>query len=174
MAGKCVECQVVTDNYPLMTHDERASLITRTFMLLLFLAVIAGVWFYPKSEVGKPEEKAVTASPENELMIVLHHLPGNPASEQMADIMSRVQTKYGAQVSVSQVNFKLRPEVSKAQGVTQPPHVVIISGTEKVFDFQGPWPQAKVEYKVDEILRGFKRADKDWRPPVPGMKPVGS
>lgn len=156
-----------------MTHEERAKLIKRIFMPLLFAAIVAGVWFYPKSGAGDPVEKAVTTSPENGLLIVLHHLPGDPASEQMAEILSRVQTKYGKQVIVSQVDFKLHPETSKAQGVTQPPHVVIISGTEKVFDFQGPWPQAKVEFKVEEILRGLKRVGKDWRPPVPGMKPAG-
>ena len=54
-----------------------------------------------------------------------------------------------------------------------PPHVVIIAGTEKAFDFQGQWTQAKVEFKVEEILRGLKRVGKDWRPPVPGMKQTG-
>jgi hypothetical protein len=156
-----------------MTHDERATLIKRIFMLLLFAAVVAGVWFYPKPAAKVAEEKAVTASPENGLLIVLHDLPGDPASEQMAEILKRVQTKYGKQVIVSVVDFKRHPEASKAQGVTKPPHVVIISGTEKVFDFQGVWTQAKVEYKVDEILRGLKRVGKDWRPPVPGMTPAG-
>jgi hypothetical protein len=51
--------------------------------------------------------------------------------------------------------------------------VIIISGKEKVFEFQGLWSQAQVEQKVDEILRGLKRMTKDWRPAVPGMKPVG-
>lgn len=156
-----------------MTHEERATLIKRIFMLLLIAAIIAGVWFYPKPGAKVLEEKAVTVSPENGLLIVLHHLPGDPASEQMAEILERVQAKYGKQVIVSLVDFKLHPEASKAHGVTKPPHVVIISGTEKVFDFQGAWSQAKVEFKVEEILRGLKRVGKDWRPPVPGMTPAG-
>lgn len=144
-------------------------------MPLLLAAIVAAVWFYPKpkAEVEVQEEKRVTTSPENGLLIVLHHLPGDPASEQMAEILTGVQAKYGEQVIVSLVDFKLHPEASKAQGVTKPPHVMIISGTEKVFDFQGPWSKAKVEFKVDEILRGLKRVGKDWRPPVPGMTPVG-
>lgn len=156
-----------------MTHEKRAKIIKRIFFLLLVGGIVAGVWFYPKATVKVAAEKDVT-SPENGLLIVLHRLPGDPASEQMAEILSRVQTKYGKQVIVSQVDFKTQPAVSKAQGVTQPPHVVIISGTEKVFDFQGSWSQPKVEFKVEEILRGLKRVGKDWRPPVPGMKPTGS
>ena len=156
-----------------MTHDERASLIKKIFMPLLIVALVAGVWFYPKPGAKVAAEKAVTTSPENGLLIVLHRLPGDPASEQMAEILSRVQTKYGKQIIVTEVDFKLHPEVSKAQGVTQPPHVVIISGKDKVFDFQDPWTQAQVEFKVEEILRGLKRVGKDWRPPVPGMKPAG-
>jgi hypothetical protein len=155
-----------------MTHEERAKLIKRIFMPLLIVAIVAGVWFYPKP-TAKVSAEQVVISPENGLLIVLHRLPGDPASDQMAEILNRVQTKYGKQIIVSQVDFKLNPDVSKAQGVTQPPHVVIIAGTEKVFDFQGSWTQAKVEFKVEEILRGLKRVGKDWRPPVPGMKPAG-
>ena len=155
-----------------MTHEERAKLIKRIFMPLLIVAIVAGVWFYPKP-VAKVSAEQVVTSPENGLLIILHHLPGDPSSEQMAEVLNRVQTKYGKQVIVSHVDFKLNPEVSKAQGVTQPPHVVIIAGTEKVFDFQGAWTQVKVEFKVEEILRGLKRVGKDWRPPVPGMKPAG-
>lgn len=157
-----------------MTHDERAKLIKRIFMPLLVAAILAGVWFYPKPGAKPAAEKAVTTSPENGLLIVLHRLPGDPASDQMAEILNRVQTKYGKLIIVSQVDFKLHPEVSKAQGVISTPHVVIISGKDKVFDFQGPWTQAQVEYKVDQILRGLKSVGKDWRPPVPGMKPAGS
>ena len=156
-----------------MTHDENAKLIKKIFMPALITCIAAGVWFYPKPSPKNPPEKAVTASPENGLLIVLHRLPEDPASHQMAEILSRIQTKYGKQVIVSQVDFKIDPEVPKAQGVPKPPHVVIISGKDKVFEFQGPWTQAQVEYKVDQILRGLKSVGKDWRPSVPGMKPAG-
>lgn len=73
---------------------------------------------------------------------------------------------------ICRVDFKLHPEAAKADGVTRPPHVIMISGTEKAFEFQGLWSQAQVELKVDEILRGLKRVGKDWRPVVPGMTPA--
>lgn len=106
------------------------------------------------------------------LAIIHHHLPGDPASEQLADILNKVQKKFGKLVIISRVDFKAHPEIAKAHGVTKPPHVIIISGKEKVFEFQGLWSQAQVEQKVDEILRALKRMTKDWRPAVPGMKPV--
>ena len=49
----------------------------------------------------------------------------------------------------------------------------IVAGTGKVCEFQGPWTQAQVEFKVEEILRRLRRVGKDWRPPVPGMNPAG-
>ena len=158
---------------PRMTHEGRTKLIKRIFFLLLVGGIVAGVWFYPKPAAKVAAQQVVT-SPENGLLLVLHRLPGDPGSDQMAEILNRVQTKYGKLINVSQVDFKLQPEVSKAQGVTSAPHVVIISGKDKVFDFQGPWTQPQVEYKVDQILRGLKSVGKDWRPPVPGMKPAGS
>lgn len=160
-----------------MTHEERASLIKKILLVGVLIAIVAGAWIYRKSAAIPPKEleKAlVTKSAESGLAIVHHHLPGDPASEQLADILNKVQEKYGKLVIVSRVDSKLHPEISKAQGVTKPPHVIMISGEEKVFEFQGLWSQAQVERKVDEILRGLKRMPKDWRPSVPGMRPIGS
>ena len=157
-----------------MTHEERASLIQKIFLVVLLAAIAAGVWSYSKpGKVAPLQPAVVTASPENSLSIVLHHLPGDPAGEQLAAILDRIQNKYGKLVIVSRVDSKLHPETSKAQGVTKSPHVIIIAGTEKVFEFQGLWSQAKVEQKVDEILRGIKRVGKDWRPEVKGMTRAG-
>lgn len=155
-----------------MTHEERAKRIKWIFFLVLLLGMGAGLYYYPKPA---PETVPMEVqSPENGLLIVHHHLPGDPASDQIAHILSEVQRKYHKEVIVSTVDFKKEPEVSKKQGVTRPPHVVMITGSEKVFEFQGLWTQAKVERKVEEILHGLKRVGKDWRPPVPGMTPAGS
>lgn len=155
-----------------MTHHERAKIIKRIFFLVLTLAIVAGVWFYPKPK--KQEEVKLPAAPENGLLIVHHHLPGDKVSEQLADILNKVQKKYGKLVIVQRLDFTKNPNTAKAHGVTKPPHVVIIARSQKVFDFQGLWTQPQVELKVDEILRGLKRMTKDWRPPVSGMKPAGS
>jgi hypothetical protein len=159
-----------------MTHEERASLIKKILFLGVVIAIAAGVWIYQKPVAAPPqvkaEEKVVTESPENGLAIIHYHLPGDPASEQLADILNRIQRKYGKLVIISRADFKLHPEAAKADGVTRPPHVIMISGKEKAFEFQGLWSQARVEQKVDEILRGLKRVGKDWRPVVPGMTPA--
>lgn len=155
-----------------MTHEERASRIKKVFFVGLVLAIVAGVWFYPKPAAEAPVEAVV--SPENGLALVHYHLPGDPASEQLADILNKVQRKYGKLVIVSRVDIKLQPQAAKAQGVSRAPHVIIIAGKQKVFEFQGLWSQPQVEQKIDEILRGLKRMGKDWRPPVSGMKPAGT
>jgi hypothetical protein len=158
-----------------MTHEERASLIKKLLFPGVVVAIVAGVWLYPKpgGEASEnPAPQVVTQSPEDGLAIIHYHLPDDPASEQLADILNRVQKKYGKLVIISRVDSTRHPELAKAHGVTKPPHVIIISGREKAFEFQGLWSQAKVELKVDEILRGLKRVGKDWRPAVPGMTPA--
>jgi thioredoxin-like negative regulator of GroEL len=128
-----------------MTHESRAKLIKRIFFLAL-VGVIALIFYY---------------------------LPGDPASGQLSAILDKVEKKYGKQTIVSRVDFKANPEAAKKEGVTEAPHVVIISGKEKAFEFGGLWTQQQVESKVEEILHGLKRVDKDWRPVVPGMKRTG-
>ncbi len=154
-----------------MTNEQRAKIIKRVFFLVLTLAVVAGVWFYPKEKIV---EVVLPPAPENGLLIVHHHQPGDKSSEQLADILNKVQKKYGKLVIVQRLEFGKNPQTAKAQGVTKPPHVVMIARDKKVFDFQGLWTQQQVEQKVEEILRGLKRMTKDWRPPVPGMKPAGT
>ena len=154
-----------------MTNEQRAKIIKWVFFLLLTIAVIAGVFLYPKS---RPEEVVLPPAPENGLLIVHHHQPGDKPSEQLAETLGKVQKKYGKLVIIQQLDFRKNPRTAKAQGVTKPPHVVIIARDQKVFDFHGLWTQQKIEQKVDEILRGLRRMTKDWRPEVPGMKPAGT
>jgi len=47
----------------------------------------------------------------------------------------------------------------------------MMAGEVRACKFQGLWTQSQVERKVEEILRGLKRVDKDWRPDVKGMQP---
>lgn len=152
-----------------MNHEDQAKLIKRIFYLVLALAISAAVYFYPEPKV---ELSAAAAVKDDRLLLVHHHLPADPASEQIADILNHVEKKYDKYLRVSRVDFKKSPEVAKVQGVTKPPHVIVFAGSEKIYEFQGPATEAQVERKIEEILRGLKRIDKNWRPPVPGMKPA--
>lgn len=150
-----------------MSHDSVAKLIKRIFFLLLVGAIAAGVWFYPKPKAP------VIEAPQNGVALILYYLPGEPASQQLSAILDKVQKKYGKQMTVSKMDFKKNPETAKKEGVTQTPHVAIIFGKEKVFEFEGLLTQEQVETKVEEVLHGLKRIDKDWRPAVPGMTGKG-
>jgi|GEM_PF-6710237 len=106
--------------------------------------------------------------------IVHCHVPRNPESEQIADILNRVAKKYGSQVLVIRVDIVAFPAFAKAENVTKPPKVVMIVGTSRVFEFQGLWTQPQIERKVDELLHGLERVGKDWRPEVKGMQRASS
>ena len=146
-------------------------MIKRIFFLVLASSIAAGVYFYPEKKVEKPATETAKVT-DNRLILVHHHLPGDPASEQIADILNKVGTKYEKYLVVNRVDIKKSPELAKAQGVTKAPHVIVLSGSEKIYEFQGPATQIQVERKVEEILRGLKRIDKNWRPPVQGMQPA--
>ena len=158
-----------------MTHEDRAKLIIRTFLVVLATGIVAAVYFYPESKEnnGKAATSGKPEAPDNRLRVVHYHQPGDPSSEQLADVLNNIQKKYDKYVNVSRVDIKKSPELAKAQGVTKTPHVIVFSGNDKIYEFQGPATQAQVERKMEEILRGLKRIDKDWRPPVPGMKAAG-
>ena len=110
-------------------------------------------------------------SPDKGVAIVHFHLPGDPASEQLADIFNAIQKKYGKLVSVIRVGFPAQPLDWQTQKGIKLPYVIMIVGTENAFQFQGLWPQPKVEKKVEELIFGVRRVGKDWRPVVPGMTP---
>ncbi len=154
-----------------MTHEERAVVIKRVFFLVLAVSIVAGVYFFP---APKKKETSSKSEVQDKRLIVNHyHLPGDPASEQIADVMNHIKKKYESYLVVNRVDIKQSPELAKAQGVTKAPHVTVFSGSEKIYEFQGPATEVQVEKKIEEILRGLKRIDKNWRPPVPGMKSAG-
>lgn len=127
-----------------------------------------GVWLYPgkKPEVAGAEAEAISY----DLEIYHYHVPGNPDSEEMADILNKIGSKYEQYVRVTRVDIAAHPEIAKEQKVTKPPKVVMVAGEVRACKFQGLWTQAQVERKVEEILRGLKRMGPDWRPDVKGMQ----
>ncbi len=110
-------------------------------------------------------------SPDKGVAIVHCHLPGDPASEQLAAVLNAVQQKYGKLVKVIRVGFPAQPADWQVRRGIRLPYVMMIVGSENAFQFQGLWPLAKVEKKVEELILGIRRVDKDWRPVVPGMIP---
>ncbi len=154
-----------------MTHEERASRIKTIVLLLLTAGIVTVVWVRPKP-VPKEPPKVVEAAVEDPLFITHYHLPGDPNSEKMADILNKVQKKYDRLVKVTRVDAEAHPELARAEGVKRAPHVVFTAEKRKVYEFEGLWSQDQVEKKVEEILRGLKRVGKDWRPAVAGMKPA--
>lgn len=154
-----------------MTHEERAAWIQRGFVLFVVVVVAAAAWFFPKKQAPPPPQ---AAAPTHLIEILHFHLPNDPASEQIADHLNKVQAKYGGQVLVTRLDVNQHPERAKEERVTRPPKVVMMAGTIRACKFQGLWTQLQIERKVDEILRGLKRYGKDWRPDVQGMMPVGT
>ena len=151
-------------------------MIKRILLLVLMAVVVTAVWFYPKP-VKKVETKAEATPPppaDTALQITDYQVPGDPNCEKMAEILNKVQKKYDRLVHVTLIDVKAHPEQAKADGVTKAPHVTFSADKNKVFEFEGVWNQEQVERKVEEILRGLKRVDKNWRPTVSGMKPAGS
>ena len=149
-----------------MTNEERARRIKWIFSFLLVVGIVAAVYFDPE---GNDALQPVVI-PDEGLQIVLYEQPGDPPSDELGVILDRIGKKYDKLVIITHVDVAKHSVLAKAAGVEKPPHVFMIAKSGPVFNFQGLWPREKVELKVDEILRGLKRFNKDWRPPVPGMK----
>lgn len=109
------------------------------------------------------------------VVLIHYHVPGNPGSEQMADILNHIARRYDKQVRVIRVDITACQEAAKAEMITTPPKVVFLAGTARACDFDGRglWTHSKIQQKVDELLHGLERVGKDWRPQVKGMQPAG-
>jgi hypothetical protein len=107
--------------------------------------------------------------------LIHYHVPGNPGSEQTADILNHIARRYGIQVKVIRVNIIACKEAAKAETIAVPPKVVFMAGDTRACDYDGRglWTYPRVQQKVDELLHGLERVGKDWRPAVKGMEPAG-
>lgn len=155
-----------------MTHEERATWIRRIFILFLSTGVIAGAWFYRKTELPPPPPPPAATATDYDMEIIHYHDPDSPQSVQIALSLNEIGKKYAMQVLVTRVDIRANPLVAKTRGVKSAPHVSMMTGKTEAFAFQGVWPRDKIERKVEEILRGLKRVGKDWRPEVKGMQPI--
>lgn len=155
-----------------VNHERQAIWIKRIFLLVLAAGIVAGAWFYQKKHpLAKTE---VQAPPTHEIELLHYHQPGDPASEQIADSLNRIAAKYSRQVLVTRLDLSQKPESAKTHAILKAPHVVFMTGETKAFDFQGLWAYPKIEFKVEEILRGLRRVGKDWLPEVKGMRPASA
>jgi hypothetical protein len=168
-----------------MASEQQSALIKRILFFLLLVVIGLAVWFYPRSkgeDLEKKAKKKITSGAEevpireslrqgNPVTIIHFHLPGDPASEQLADIFNAIQKKYGRLVTVNRAGFQVQPEDWRVQKKIKLPYVMMIVGKENAFHFQGSWNYASAEKKVEELIFGVRRVDKDWRPTVPGMTP---
>jgi hypothetical protein len=130
----------------------------------------------PDRRPSEPEGgNAKRAAGPGEFVTILHcHLPGNPASEQMADVFNSIRKKYPMHVKVIRAGFPAQPVDWQRQRGISLPYVIMIVGTEQAYQFQGLMPLSQVEKKVEELIFGVRRVGRDWRPSVPGMTPKGS
>ena len=147
-----------------MTHEERSKWINRAFLLLLATAIVAGVWFYRDRLENIRLPKASVAAPKHVIEILHFHLPGQSESETLADHLNRVEQKYCGQVLVTRIDVRSNPERVKKENVRHTPEVIILQGDAAAFRFQGLWPRARIEERVEEILRGLRRMEKGWMP----------
>lgn len=152
-----------------MTHEERASWIRSGVVTILLLVVAALAWFLPDFN-RKPETE--TMKPQR-LVAVLYQLPGSPESDALSAVMDHVEPRYAAVVEIQRVDVTREREKAVAAGVTKVPHVIVLNGQTPVGAFTGQLDQAQVEAKLNEILHGLKRVDKNWRPAVAGMSSAG-
>jgi len=147
-----------------MTHEERSKWINRAFLLLLAAGIVSGVWFYRDrlEEIRLPQASVV--QPKHELEILHFHLPGQKDSEALADHLNHVEKKYCSQVLVTRLDVRSNAERVKKENVRYTPEVIILQGEATAFRFQGLWPKARIEERVEEILRGLRRMEEGWMP----------
>lgn len=137
----------------------------RGLMLVVAAVVLGGAWFYRERVQHGIAIPTKPTGPKHSVEILHFHLPNDPGSELIADHLNKVQAKYCGQVLVTRLDINTHAERAKAEGVTKAPDVVILTGKDRAFEFQGVWPRARIEAKVEEILRGLRRMDKNWMPP---------
>lgn len=170
-----------------MTEEQRGSLYRKLIVIFIILGAGTWAWVYPYSVDGwlskfklmlkfNPEPEApakMAARPENYLTIIHFHLPGEAASEQVAEVLNQVGKKYGNYVEVNRAGFEVQPADWMERAKIKLPYVLMIHDGKIAFQYQGMWSKANVVKKVDEILFSIRTMDKDWRPKVPGMIPKG-
>lgn len=148
-----------------MTREQRTEWLRRSIVTAIFLGIATAAWLYRENIAQLREVKTVvTPAPKHELDLLHFHQPGNPHSEQMADHLNALQTKYTGQILVTRIDVAADPQRAAAERVQRFPTVLIMAGSSRELEIQGLWPRDRIEQRVEEILRGLRRMRRDWMP----------
>jgi hypothetical protein len=147
-----------------MTTEQRSKWAYRALMLIIASAVVCGVWLYREKIANMTPPVSFAAGPKHSVEILHFHLPGQPDSETLADHLNHVENRFFGQVLVTRIDVRSNPERVKAEQIRSTPEVIILKGNTTAFRFQGLWPRARIEQRVEEILRGLRRMEKGWMP----------
>jgi Thioredoxin len=148
-----------------MTREQRTEWLRRSIVAAIFIGIATGAWLYRENIArlsGTPQ--MIAPAPKHELDLLHFHLPGNPNSEQMADHLNALQTKYTGQILVTRIDVSAEPQRAAAERIQRYPTVLIMAGSSRELEIRGLWPRDRIEQRLEEILRGLRRMNKDWMP----------
>jgi hypothetical protein len=149
-----------------MTREQRTEWLRRGIVAAIFIGIATAAWLYREKIVQLREapKVAATPAPKHELDLLHFHQPGNPQSEQMADHLNSLQTKYTGQILVTRIDVSAEPQRAAAERIGRFPTVFVMAGSSRELQIQGLWPRDRIEQRVEEILRGLRRMSSDWMP----------
>ena len=171
-----------------MDDERRAGIIRGIFAFCLILGAIAAALFIdvPGMKRGQKENDSAVEQADSKnidairnqknCIVVLHaHKQGNEDSENLRRILKELkEERYRDLVKMAQFDVEKNPDIAAREGVKPEtaPQLSFYADGQRLGDYRGPWQKEAVQRKIDAILRGYmQRIGKDWRPPVPGMKP---
>jgi len=169
--------------------ERRAGIIRGIFAFCLICGAIAAAIFIdlPGMKPQENEKKDTLVeeatkknideirNQQNCIVVLQAHKNGNEDSERTRNILRELkEERYGDLVKMAQFDVEKSPEIAAQEGVKPEtaPQLSFYAEGQRIGEYRGPWQKKPVQLKIDAILRGYmQRIGKDWRPPVPGMKP---
>ena len=148
-----------------MTREQRTEWLRRSIVAAIFIGIATAAWLY-REDIAQLREapRAIAPAPKHELDLIHFHQPGNPQSEQMADHLNALRTKYTGQILVTRIDVAGDPQRAASERIQRFPTVLVMASSSRELEIQGLWPRERIEQKVEEILRGLRPMSKDWIP----------
>jgi hypothetical protein len=149
-----------------MTREQRTEWLRRGIVTAIFIGIATAAWLYRENiaQLRDAPKTFAPAAPKHELDLLHFHQPGNPQSEQMADHLNALKTKYTGQILVTRIDVASDPQRAATERIRRYPTVLVMAGSSRELEIQGLWPRDRIEQRVEEILRGLRRMSRDWMP----------
>jgi hypothetical protein len=98
------------------------------------------------------------------------HLPDHAGSRELSGSLAEIRMSWPDHLTISTIDVSSRPQTLADWRVSSAPAVVFQTEGQRLYSLEEVWPKDRLAKKIEQLIHGLVRVDKNWLPEVKGLE----